>query len=92
MGLPLVLVSNFLTEAEGTIYQYLRNIMYVWTGLMFFWKVQALQNYDFGENVSNLVLSVLTMMFTAALFFILFGLTNELAIFVHEVYQEAVLR
>ncbi|MNY75758.1 hypothetical protein D3C86_2151260 [compost metagenome] len=54
--------------------------------------MQALQNYDFGENVSNLVLSVLTMMFTAALFFILFGLTNELAIFVHEVYQEAVLR
>ncbi|MNH47045.1 hypothetical protein D3C79_1101040 [compost metagenome] len=66
--------------------------MFVWIALMFFWKVQSLQNYDFGETVANIILSVFAMAIMAALLFILFGLTNELAVFVHELYQEAVLR
>lgn len=92
VGLPLTLVSNFMTESEGTIFMYAENAMYIWIGLMFFWKVQSLQNYDFGETVFSLILSVLTMAVMAALLFILFGLTHELAVFVHEVYQEAILR
>ena len=92
VGLPLTLLSNFMTESEGTIFIYAENAMYIWLGLMFFWKVQSLQNYDFGETVFSLILSVLTMAVMAALLFILFGLTNELAVFVHEVYQEAILR
>ncbi|MNC03563.1 Serine/threonine-protein kinase PknD [compost metagenome] len=92
IGLPLTLLSNMMTESEGTIYLYLENAMFVWIALMFFWKVQSLQNYDFGETVANIILSVFAMAIMAALLFILFGLTNELAVFVHELYQEAVLR
>ncbi|HZG84004.1 YIP1 family protein [Paenibacillus sp.] len=92
IGMPLTFVSNFMTESEGTIYIYLENAMYAWVGLMFFWKVHSVQNYDFGETVYSIVMSVLTMATLGALLFILFGLTNELAIFVYEVYQEAMLR
>lgn len=92
IGLPLTLISNVMTESEGSIYQYLELAMYVWLALMFFWKVQSVQNYDFGETVYSIIMSICTMAIMGALLFILFGLTNELLIFLNEMYQEAMLR
>ncbi|CAM3609694.1 YIP1 family protein [Marinicrinis lubricantis] len=92
VGLPLAILSNIMTHAEGTIYDYLQNGMYIWLALMFIWMVQALHNYSVGETMLNIILSIFALMILAVLIFLIFGLTNELIVFIYEVYQEVVLR
>ncbi|WP_262677906.1 YIP1 family protein [Paenibacillus sp. J5C2022] len=92
IGIPLALMSNAMTIAEGAIYQYLLNGMYVWVGLMFFWKVQSLHSYTVGETVVNISLTIFSMLVLGVVIFIVIGLTNELRIFIYEVYQEVYMR
>ncbi|WP_238392470.1 YIP1 family protein [Paenibacillus antri] len=91
-AIPLTLISNALTLSEEAIYQYLLYGLVVWVGAMFFWKVQSLQNYGVGETVVNILLSVFAMVVTGVLAFIVIGLSNELRLFIYEVYQEVTLR
>jgi DNA-binding beta-propeller fold protein YncE len=92
VGIPLALVSNVMTASEEAIYDYLYYGMMVWVGALFFWKVQALQNYSVGETVYNIFLSLFSMVILSVLVFITVGLTNELRIFIYEVYQEVSMR
>lgn len=92
VGLPLTLLSNFMTLGEGTIFLYLKYAMYVWIALMFFWKVQAIHNYHVGETISNILLTLITMLLVALLLFVAFGLSSELIDFIHSIYQEVSIR
>lgn len=92
LSIPLAIISNAMTLSEEAIYQYILYGIYIWVGAMFFWKVQSLQNYGVGETVMNLLLSLFAMLVTGVLAFIIFGLTNELRMFIYEVYQEVLLR
>ncbi|MFD0958369.1 YIP1 family protein [Paenibacillus chungangensis] len=91
-AIPLTIISNGMTLSEQAIYQYLFYGLIVWVGAMFFWQVQALQNYGVGETVVNILLSLFAMLVMAVLAFIIVGLTNELRMFIYEVYQEVTLR
>lgn len=92
IGIPLALMSNIMTDSEKAIYDYIYYGMITWVGLLFFWKVQSLQNYSIGETIYNIVLSLFSMVIMGVLIFIMFGLTNELRTFIYEVYQEVTLR
>ncbi|XEC95824.1 YIP1 family protein [Paenibacillus tarimensis] len=89
---PLALLSNVMTDSEGAIYAYLQNGMYIWLGLLFIWKVQSLHNYSVGETFMNIALTLFAMMVMGVLIFVIFGLTNEMLVFIYEVYQEVLLR
>lgn len=92
ISIPLAIVSNALSLSEQTIYQYILYGLYIWIGAMFFWKVQSLQNYGVGETVINIFLSLFAMLVLGVLAFIIFGLSNELRMFIYEVYQEVSMR
>ncbi len=92
VGLPLTLVSNFMTLSEGAIYSFLNTAMLIWVALLMFWNVQATQNYSVGETVMNLFLSLVTMTLLGVLIFITFGLSSELKDFFYSVYQEVTIR
>jgi tetratricopeptide (TPR) repeat protein len=92
VGVPLAIVSNVLTASEQAIYDFVQNVMYIWTALLFFWKIQSLQNYSVGETIVNIILSVLAFMALAILVLVVLGLTGDLKDFVYEVYQEVRLR
>lgn len=92
IGVPLAALSNVMTHAEGAIYDYLRLGMYVWLVFLFIWMVQSLHNYTVGETLLNIMMSLFGLIVLAVLIFLVIGLTNELLIFVHEVYQEVLLR
>ncbi|GIP31047.1 nuclease PIN [Paenibacillus sp. J2TS4] len=92
LGIPLALVSNVMTGSEEAIYQYLLYAIYVWVGAMFFWKVQSLQNYGVGETVVNLLLSLFAMVVMGVIIFVIVGLSNELRLFIYEIYQEVSMR
>lgn len=92
VGLPLAVLSNVMTHSEGAIYDYLQGGMYIWLGLLFIWMVQSLHNYSVGETAMNIILSIFALLILAVLIFLIVGLTNELFIFLYEVYQEVLLR
>lgn len=88
LGLPLALLSNVMTHSELAIYQFFDSAMYIWCGLLFFWKIQALQNYGVGETIANILLTVIAMSILWVLISIAFGLSTELQDFVYTIYQE----
>ncbi|MGG1553400.1 YIP1 family protein [Paenibacillus ferrarius] len=92
IGIPLALISNVLTLSEAPIYNYIHMAMYVWIGALFFWKVQSLHNYSVGETSINLLMTILSIAIMSVMALIMFGLTNELRLFVYNVYQEVTLR
>jgi streptogramin lyase len=92
VGVPLALISNFMTTSEQAIFDFLTKAMQVWVGLLFFWKIQSLQNYSVGETVVNILMSLFTFIMLAVLVLITLGLSTELKDFIIEVYQEVRLR
>nr|WP_240417175.1 SMP-30/gluconolactonase/LRE family protein [Paenibacillus periandrae] len=92
VGLPLTILSNVMTLNESSIYYFLYFGLFVWIGLLLFWKVQSLQNYSIGETSVSVVLSLITMTVLGVLIFITVGLTKELTDFGYSVFQEVTIR
>ncbi|MEI7025423.1 YIP1 family protein [Paenibacillus sp. y28] len=92
VGLPLTLLSHGLTLSEAAVFHFLQAGVFIWVGVLLFWKVQSLQNYSVGEASMNLFLSLTTMTLLGVLVFITFGLTSELQDFVYSIYQEVTIR
>ncbi|WP_195575956.1 YIP1 family protein [Paenibacillus sp. 1001270B_150601_E10] len=88
LGLPLAAVSNVMTASEMSIYSFFETGMLLWCGLLFFWKIQSLQNYSVGETVANVFLTAFAMMIAWVLISIIVGLSSELQNFFYTIYQE----
>ncbi len=63
LSLPLALLSNALTLAEGSIYHLIQALILLWTGLLLFLQVKEIHGYGFGETVKN----ILWILFVAAM-------------------------
>ncbi|MCU6708846.1 NHL repeat-containing protein [Paenibacillus sp. J5C_2022] len=87
-SLPLALASNGMTLSEAPIYGFLQSAIYVWCGLLYFWNIQALQNYTVGEAVVNVLLTAFATVILWVLLFILAGLFSEFAGFIQTIYLE----
>lgn len=91
LGLPLALLSNVMTMSESSIYHTLESAMVIWSGLLFFWNIQSLQNYSFGETIVNVLLTAFAMIVLWVLIFIFIGLSSELLNFTYTIYQEVTM-
>lgn len=91
LGLPLALLSNIMTLSEGSIYGFFSSAMIIWCAALFFWMVQALQNYSVGETIVNILLSIFAMIMLWVLIFIIIGLSSETIDFVYTLYQEVTM-
>ncbi|GGD66242.1 YIP1 family protein [Paenibacillus nasutitermitis] len=91
LGLPLALLSNVMTMSESSIYHTFESAMMVWSGLLFFWNIQSLQNYTVGETIVNVLLTAFAMIILWVLVFIFFGLSSELLNFSYTIYQEVTM-
>ncbi|TNJ65666.1 DUF1282 domain-containing protein [Paenibacillus hemerocallicola] len=92
IGIPLAIISNVMTTSELAIYDFLENVLYIWTAAMIFWKIQSLQNYSVGETIVNIILTLVAFMTLAILALVVLGLSSDLKDFIYEVYQEVRLR
>jgi hypothetical protein len=63
LSLPLALVSNVLTLAEGSIYSLAQILILLWTMLLLFTQVKEIHGYGFDETVKN----ILWILFVAAM-------------------------
>ena len=91
-ALPIALISNVLTLNEVFIYSFSLNIVWVWTGIMFFIMVKEVHNYSFSETVRNVLVTIFTMGLFVLTGYILFVLFNQLFDFVSAILQEVRLR
>ncbi|WP_248927537.1 YIP1 family protein [Paenibacillus hamazuiensis] len=92
VGVPLAILSNFMTQNEMSIYSFFAGGIVVWTGLLMFWNIQSIHNYSVGETVMNIFLTLCTMLTIGVLIFITTGLTNDFISLIYEMSQEALLR
>ncbi|TMV48484.1 DUF1282 domain-containing protein [Paenibacillus mesophilus] len=92
VGIPLAVISNVMTTSELAIYDFIENILYVWTAAMIFWKIQSLQNYSVGETIVNIFLTIVAFATLAILALVVIGLSSDLKDFIIEVYQEVKMR
>ena len=88
LGFPLALLSNVMTLSEASIYNFFDSMIVFWCALLFFWKIQSLQNYGVGGTIANIVLTAFTMIVLWTLIFIIFGMASEVGKFVYAIYQE----
>ena len=91
-ALPIALISNVLTMNEVFIYSFSLNLVWVWTGIMFFIMVKEVHNYTFSETVRNVLVTIFTMGLFLLTGYILFVLFNQLFDFVSAIFQEVRLR
>ncbi|MFC5530504.1 YIP1 family protein [Cohnella yongneupensis] len=89
---PITAISNLMTLSEASIYAFMNGLVVIWCGLLFFWQVQALQNYSVKETIINLTLTIISIVLLWVLIFILFGLSSEFIRFLNAVYKEVSIR
>jgi hypothetical protein len=91
-ALPIALLSNVLTTNEAFIYSFSMNIVYFWTGLMLFFMVKEIHNYEFMETVRNVLVTLFTMALFVLTGYILYILFSQFFDFVTAILQELRLR
>lgn len=91
LGLPLAILSNIMTINESSIYGFFNALMVIWSAALFFWMVQALQNYSVGETIINILLTLFSMIMLWVLIFIILGLSSETIDFIVTLYREVTM-
>ena len=91
-GIPLAILSNGMTLSELSIYHFMTYGVVIWTGLMFLWSVQALQNYFVGETLVNIFVTLFAMVMVGVLMFLIYSLTSQFFQFIMSIYREVILR
>jgi len=91
-SIPLAALSNVMTLSELTIYYFMYYAIVIWTGLMFVWKVQALQNYSVGETFINIFVTLFAMVMVGVMVFLIYSLSSQFIQFVLSIYREVILR
>lgn len=86
--IPLALISNVLTLAEGSIYWIIRGFLYLWVLFLLFIQVKEIHGYEFGETIKNILwilfVAVMTMVAVMAVAGILMQAYNFLNEFIRE--------
>lgn len=91
-ALPVVLISNILSENEVFLYTFSMNLITAWTGLMLFLMVKEIHNYSFKETVRNVLLTLFTMAVMMLAGYILYVLFFQLFDFISALVREVQLR
>jgi tetratricopeptide (TPR) repeat protein len=91
LGLPLALLSNVMTLSEASIYAFFDSLIVIWCALLFFWKIQSLQNYGVGGTIANILLTAFMVVVLWTVILIVFGMFTEFLNFLYSIYQEVTM-
>jgi tetratricopeptide (TPR) repeat protein len=91
LGIPLAVLSNLMSLNESSIYGFFNVLMIIWSAALFFWMIQALQNYSVGETIITSLLSMFSMIMLWVLVFIVIGLSSETIDFFLTLYREVTM-
>ncbi|GGD93497.1 YIP1 family protein [Paenibacillus nasutitermitis] len=89
---PIEIISNGFTLGEAAIYQFMKIAVLGWTGFLFVVCIKETHNFDLGEAIRNIILTVLFALALWILIFIFFGMNVQLFDFISQIFEELKFR
>ncbi|TCW61213.1 YIP1 family protein [Treponema sp. J25] len=89
---PLVVVSNLLTQEEGAFLQLARSVVSLWFGIEFVMAVMAVHQYDLKTTFWSIFLTILGMLLIVFVVVMFVSLFNQGYDFISTIIQEILLR
>ncbi len=89
---PLVLISNILTQEEGAFLQLAHSVVSIWFGIEFIMAVMAVHQYDLKTTFWSSVLSILGMLLIVFVVVMFISLFSQAYGFISTLVQEILLR
>ncbi len=90
--LPLILVSNFVTEEEGAFYIYFGYFSIIWSALLIVASVMMIHDFLLGKAFVSLVFSAVGMLVIVFLMVLFFSLISDGFSYFYSLYKEIIYR
>jgi hypothetical protein len=88
----LTLVSNVLTANEAVLYDLAAAVLYGWTAILVFLSCKEIHNYEIGETVKNLFMTLFAIVIIVLIGFIVYVFGSELWNFLTSWVKELINR
>ncbi|MFP4015689.1 MAG: YIP1 family protein, partial [Halanaerobiales bacterium] len=90
--LPMTVISNLLTYDEMAFYFLFTTIALIWAGLLIFFGMQTIHDYDMWKNTLASVFSIIGIGVVIFIMLLFFSVISKLNSFVVSVYTEIIFR
>jgi hypothetical protein len=90
--LPLIVLSNFVTEEEGAFYTYFGYFSFIWCGLLVMASVMMIHDFMLGKAFLAILFSAVGMIVIVFLLVLFFSLISDGFSYFYSIYQETVFR
>jgi len=90
--LPLVLVSNLLTQTEAIYVGLFNSLAMVWVAFLLFSALLCIHEYTLGKTVGTVIITAVAMIIICFICVLFFSLFSELVGFVYTIIRETQYR
>ena len=90
--LPLIVLSNVVTEEEGAFYQYFGIFSIVWCGLLIVASVMMIHDFLLVKALGLLIFSAVGMLVIIFLLVLFFSLISDGFSYFYSLYKEIIYR
>ncbi len=90
--LPLIVLSNFVTEEEGAFYTYFGYFSMIWCGLLVMASVMMIHDFLLGKAFISIVFTAVGMLIIVFLLVLFFSLISDGVSYFYSIYKETVFR
>jgi tetratricopeptide (TPR) repeat protein len=90
--IPLILISNVLTQNESVVMEIYTAVLYGWTAILIFLSTKEIHNFEIKETFKNLILTLFTVLIIVLIGFIVYAFGSELIHFVVSWVKEVINR
>lgn len=90
--LPLVLVSNFLSDEEGMFLDIAYNVVQYWTIVQIVVASMAVHRYSLGKSLLSLLFTIVGALLIVILIILFISLGSQVYSFLRTIFQEILLR
>ncbi len=90
--LPLIVLSNFVTEEEGAFYTYFGYFSLIWCGLLVMASVMMIHDFLLGKAFLSIVFTAVGMLIIVFLLVLFFSLISDGVSYFYSIYKETVFR
>ncbi len=90
--LPLVVLSNFVTEEEGAFYTYFGMFALIWSGFLIVASVMQIHDFLVGKALASLLFTLVGMLVIVFLLVLFFSLISDGFSYFYSIYKEIVYR
>lgn len=92
LNLVGILLSNVMLENEGDFYRVLVSLALVWMAALLLCSVRQTHNYSMPKTLLVVLITVVVILLIAFVAMLLLALTQQMAAFVRDLYDEITLR